>query len=49
MPGLQLVMVFCWDTRDTLLGDDEIGFEFDDFITHCLDLFLLDLKDLVPV
>ena len=36
-------------TRNTLLGDDKVGFEFKDFITQCFDLFLLDLQDLVPI
>jgi hypothetical protein len=36
-------------TRNTLLGENEIGLELDNLLAHGLDLLLLDLQDAVPV
>lgn len=43
---------FMWSdepTRNALLSDNEIRFEFQNLIAQSLDLFLLDLQDLIPI
>ena len=35
--------------RNTLFGDDEVGFESEDGVAHALDLFFFNLEDAVPV
>jgi len=46
---IRLDEVMLRQIRDTLFCDDEIRFEFQDFIAHGLDLLFFDLKDFIPV
>lgn len=36
-------------TRDSLLGEDDVGLELDDLVAHLLDLLLLDLQHPAPI